>query len=709
VKRSLTTMTLALAAAPSAQAQSPASPPTPAEASSPAAPTPAAPAAPAAPASEAAQAAPAAPASEAAAPAAPAAPASEAAAPAGDTDLPAWGPAPGVEPTPGATAPPVAAMQPNWDATTSTSATVSYPWVESHGYFRMRLQLFHNFDLDTYDVKRGNLYSSPYLPPLTETDQGGPGHRYEEDPNNPASYKKGHDTLSMANMRLRYQPTIHVSETLRIKTTIDALDNLVLGSTPDGGLWGQGQTRPDVSLPTFSGGQVPPRSGLNSWKDSIEVKHLWGEWKTPVGALIFGRVPSEWGMGILANGGNCLDCNFGDAVDRVMGLTKLFGTYLAVGWDFVNEGPTGFPGIQDGSNQALGQSYDLDQLDDVNEYVIALFQRPVTKEEKDNRDRDLNEVRKPVFDWGVYNVIRSQELVAEVSSSPYRDATPEESTNTKLRDIKAFAYIPDAWAKFEYRPRRGSFYKAQFETAFIWGVIDELPQRYGRPAKECLNEQYNDANTLSDCPASEIVYPRKRDIQQFGYALEFDHRIDKLQWGLKHGLASGDPTEGFGVMDKTPITDNDLPDPKTGKKKPDQEITNFKFDRDYQVDLILFRQLIGAVTNAVYFTPYIQYNFVQDDTDEWGFRLAAEYAFALEPDATPGDEAPLGLEFDLSLYIVEIDRFKWSLDYGLLLPFGAFNLKNRDPQGDNGAPGDYVTVREPGVAQTIQMMVGMQF
>jgi uncharacterized protein (TIGR04551 family) len=600
-------------------------------------------------------------------------------------------------------------MQPNWDATTSTSATVSYPWVESHGYFRMRLQLFHNFDLDTYDVKRGNLYSSPYLPPLTETDQGGPGHRYEEDPNNPASYKKGHDTLSMANMRLRYQPTIHVSETLRIKTTIDALDNLVLGSTPDGGLWGQGQTRPDVSLPTFSGGQVPPRSGLNSWKDSIEVKHLWGEWKTPVGALIFGRVPSEWGMGILANGGNCLDCNFGDAVDRVMGLTKLFGTYLAVGWDFVNEGPTGFPGIQDGSNQALGQSYDLDQLDDVNEYVIALFQRPVTKEEKDNRDRDLNEVRKPVFDWGVYNVIRSQELVAEVSSSPYRDATPEESTNTKLRDIKAFAYIPDAWAKFEYRPRRGSFYKAQFETAFIWGVIDELPQRYGRPAKECLNEQYNDANTLSDCPASEIVYPRKRDIQQFGYALEFDHRIDKLQWGLKHGLASGDPTEGFGVMDKTPITDNDLPDPKTGKKKPDQEITNFKFDRDYQVDLILFRQLIGAVTNAVYFTPYIQYNFVQDDTDEWGFRLAAEYAFALEPDATPGDEAPLGLEFDLSLYIVEIDRFKWSLDYGLLLPFGAFNLKNRDPQGDNGAPGDYVTVREPGVAQTIQMMVGMQF
>ena len=693
MKRSLTTMTLALAAVPTAQAQVPA---TPTEAAAPPAPA-------SAPASE----------SPPVVTPTPEAPPSAVAAPpsaASDADLPAWGPAPGVEPALAPGVAPAAAMQPNWDATTSSAATVSYPWIESHGYFRMRLQMFHNFDLDTYDTKRNNLYSSPYLPPLTETNVGGPGHDKEEDPANPTTYNAGHDTLSMANMRLRFQPTIHVSETLRIKTTVDALDNLVLGSTPDGGLYGQTQNRPDVSLPTFSGGQVPPRSGVNSWNDAVAIKHLWGEWKTPLGALIFGRVPSEWGMGILANSGNCLDCNYGDAVDRVMGLTKLFGTYLALGWDFVNEGPTGYPGAHDGYNQSLGQAYDLDQLDDVNEYVIALFQRPVTKEEKDNRDRDLNEVRKPVFDWGVYNVIRSQELVAAYEkTSVYVDATAEERTNTTLRDIKAFAYIPDAWAKFEYRPRRGSFYKAQFETAVVWGIIDELPQRYNRAAKECLNEQYNDATTLSDCPASEIVYPRRRDIQQFGYALEFDNRIDKLQWGVKHGLASGDASEGFGVLDKTPISSADDPDPKTGKKKPDQEITNFKFDRDYQLDLILFRQLIGSVTNAVYFQPYIQYNFVQDDTDEWGFKLAVEYAFALEPEATPGDEAPLGLEFDLSLYIVELDRFRWSIDYGLLLPFGAFNLKNRDPQGDNGAPGEYVTVREPGVAQTIQMMVGMQF
>jgi hypothetical protein len=196
---------------------------------------------------------------------------------------------------------------------------------------------------------------------LTETKLGGSGHVAEEDPNNRHSYRRGADTLSMANMRARWQPTIHVAETMRIKATIDALDNLVLGSTPDGGLWGQTYERPDVALPTFSGGQRPPESGVNGWQDSVRVKNLWGEWKTPLGLLVFGRTPSNWGMGILANGGECLDCNFGDAVDRVMGVTKLFGTYLALGWDFVHEGPVGYPGAQDSINQPAGQAYDLDQ------------------------------------------------------------------------------------------------------------------------------------------------------------------------------------------------------------------------------------------------------------------------------------------------------------------------------------------------------------
>ncbi len=607
-----------------------------------------------------------------------------------EDDLPAWAPA--SAPSQAGVAP--AAPAPSWDATTSSTQTVTYPWVEHHGYMRLRLQMFHNFDLDTFYAKYDNAYSSPYLPPLTETNVGGSGHVVEEDPANPHTYKRGADTLSMANMRARWQPTVHIAETMRIKATIDGLDNLVLGSTPDGGLWGQTYERPDVALPTFSGGQRPPESGVNGWQDSVRVKNLWGEWRTPLGLLVFGRTPSNWGMGILSNNGECLDCNFGDSVDRVMGVTKLFGTYLALGWDFVNEGPTGYPGAQDALNQPFGQAYDLDQRDDVNEYVIALFRRPVTKEEKDARDRDLNEVRKPAFDWGVYNVIRTQEFVTDVARqfAPYTDARPEEGSNTVLRDIKAFAYIPDLWLKFEYRPQRNHFYRLQFESAFVLGVIKELPQRFDKPARDCLDTSVVD---IEDCAASDVIKPRQRDIQQYGYALEFDHRMEKLQWGFHQGLASGDTTDGFGVIDRTPIDPND---------NADQKITNFKFDRDYTIDLIMFRQLIGAITNAVYFKPYIQYDIVQTDRDAIGFKLASIYAFALESNATPGDESPLGLEFDASFYITELDRFRWSLDYGLMVPFGAFNVKSFDQN-----VGEYVLRGEPGVAQTLQMFVGMQF
>ena len=32
---------------------------------------------------------------------------------------------------------------------------------------------------------------------------------------------------------------------------------------------------------------------------------------------MFGRMGYHWGLGILHNGGNCLDCDYGDTYDRV--------------------------------------------------------------------------------------------------------------------------------------------------------------------------------------------------------------------------------------------------------------------------------------------------------------------------------------------------------------------------------------------------------
>lgn len=586
--------------------------------------------------------------------------------------LPAWAPAS----TP-KDAETLGSIRPNWDE--ATGPAVSYPWIESHGYFRVRSDLFYNFDLDTFNGTTG---SSPVRPPLTELPGQGSGHPEQPD----HSYKRGANSLASTNMRLRYQPTIHVNENLRIRTTLDVLDNLVFGSTPDGGRQERFGQRPDVVYDTFSGGQRPPESGVNGYKDSVRVKHLWGEWKTPVGLLMFGRTMSHWGLGVLANNGNCLDCNFGDSVDRIMGITKLFNTYVALAWDFPSEGVTGFAGQNTRLNQPFGQEFDLDNRDDVNEWVIALFDRPMTLEEKERRARDLNEVRKPVWDWGVYNVVRNQAFTTIPNSTnflPYETAGDEQ-----LRDIKAFAFIPDLWLRWEYRPKSRHKYSLEFEAVGVFGVMEELPVRYTSPIKECTDKS---VTNIEDCSASDTIEPRRREIQQFGYAFEFNAQQRKLKYGFHHGVASGDTSDGFGVLDKTPL-DANAPN--------DKRITNFKFDRDYYIDLIMFRELIGTVTNAAYFKPYIAYDLIQRDKEAWGFKLAAVYGQALEKAATPGRSSALGLEFDLELYVVEQDVFKWSFAYGLLFPFGAFDQLNAEQTAVEASPG---------IAQTMQINLGMQF
>jgi hypothetical protein len=308
-----------------------------------------------------------------------------------DAELPEWAPAPEAIAPVDHSGQTLDTTQ-EWAATQSTS--VGYPMIEHHGYMRTRMDLFHNLDLDTF---RNGVGSSPVLPPLTELDQNGSQH--PEDPNH--RYGRGADTLAGANIRFRYEPTLHVNENLRVRTTMDILDNVVLGSTPDVG-------RPDMPIEMFSENQSVPASGVNGYQDSIRVKRLYGEWRNVVGLTTFGRMPNHWGMGMLANSGDCLDCNFGDNVDRIAHTAKVFDTYLTLAWDFPAEGFVGHSGQHDNRNQPFGQPYDFDQRDDVNQYVIAIFNKPVSKREMEMRQDQLNRRREFVWDWGVYQAIRDQ-------------------------------------------------------------------------------------------------------------------------------------------------------------------------------------------------------------------------------------------------------------------------------------------------------------
>ena len=182
-----------------------------------------------------------------------------------------------------------AATQAGWEDANITSRTKLQLFV-AHGYFRVRPELFNYFDLGQPPF---NFY---YLFPVP--DGGGV--------NNPG----GH-TITGVNMRFRLEPTINVSEELRIKAQIDMLDNVVWGSTP---AYAYTQYQ-GTNVALLSQGQVAPQAGINAALSSIEVKQVYGEVSTPVGLFKFGRMPTNFGLGINYNDGTCLDCDFGTNMD----------------------------------------------------------------------------------------------------------------------------------------------------------------------------------------------------------------------------------------------------------------------------------------------------------------------------------------------------------------------------------------------------------
>src|SRR4051812_17285569 len=195
---------------------------------------------------------------------------------------------------------------------------------QPHGYLRLRGEFFNNMDLGRGpDLTGHTLFPGPFI---------GTG---------------GNHSQSDANMRFRFEPTFEVSEDLSINVQMDLLDNVLLGSNP----------KSDPFLDPFT-----PLHVLESTRlaDVVKLKRVWGRVNTQLGELLFGRMGYHWGLGILHNDGNCLDCDYGDTYDRIaFAPREIKGHTFTLMFDllFKGAGPTGDFG-------ELGRSVDLDTLDD---------------------------------------------------------------------------------------------------------------------------------------------------------------------------------------------------------------------------------------------------------------------------------------------------------------------------------------------------------
>jgi uncharacterized protein (TIGR04551 family) len=480
---------------------------------------------------------------------------------------------------------------------------------EVDGYFRTRPDLFHKFDLGRAPDPSG----------------------YTLFPTSPTSARER--THAGVNMRLRLDPTLNVSEEVRIKGQFDVLDNVVFGASP---LFA-GPPQERVGFAILENSMLRPRSQL------LSIKRVYGEVSTPVGIVRFGRMGSHWGLGMLHNDGDCLDCDFGDSIDRIQFVTEpVPGWFVAPMLDFYSEGPTS------AQTRNEGQPFDLSNADDLHGLVVAVARRDTDQQVRAKLANDL-----PVLNYGLHFSYRFQRYE---QLSPSLAGTGVITPEFNYVNRSASLYIPDLWVKYERKA-----FRLELEAAAVLGTIEN----------RALTEGERDLNQ-----ALSVV--------QFGAVAQGEYRFMDGQLNLlvEAGFASGDQAPGMGnYPGRDPGTPDGNPVPGNiegrqylcqGVRCSDAAIRNFRFNQDYRVDLILFRELLGGITDTIYLRPNLTYR-VADGLFLSGQIVASR---AVYQESTPATNSPwLGVEAGAAATYETEDGFFAGLRWGILFPMAGL----RDP------------------------------
>ncbi len=522
-------------------------------------------------------------------------------------------------------------------------------FVELDGYFRLRFNLMNGCDLSTF-IPPGLIPSAPLG---RGTSMCPPPESYlAYNDNNVPSSARSH-VLFSGNMRLRVDPTLNISEDIRIKATLDVFDNLVLGSTP-AYLAGNDRFSPTYPLAFLSNTELPPLVGINNPYGSLLVKRLWGEVSTPVGELRFGRMPLHFGLGILFNGGNQITDDYTDNIDGILFASRVLGHYVipafSIGYvgDVARGGGLGSGGDNGQPYLAVedGQRYDLDPSDNVYSFYLT-----IAKKDKEKDIKALLAHGNTVVNYGVMGSYRFQlkdKFQTKVANNDYR-------IGKVLNDRNAQAGYGSLWGSVQWDKLH-----IEAELAGIFGFI-------GNAQDQVWDEQ-------AWAPIDQQIW-----LVQGGAAIKSRYGFlqNRLEVGLDLGWASGDTAPGFGIrpgINKSPNYGD--ADGQQFGRAGDNLITNFRFNPNYQVDLLLFREILGTISDAFYFRPHVGYMF----TDHLGVRGEIISSFTNFAGSTTGNSNVLGLEFDATVFYQSEDGLYLMAQYGLLVPFdGLSHLQ--DPSG----------------------------
>jgi uncharacterized protein (TIGR04551 family) len=565
---------------------------------------------------------------------------------------------------------------------------------ELDGYLRVRSDYMHDFALGLgySSVPSGSTaqnttnYGLPPFPvPLECPSPISTSNAIMINPNVAGSPGQNcaHKSIGGANIRFRLEPTLNITDQVRIHAQFDVLDNTILGSTPDSLAGIQGFNRPPSMTmgtttisPTSLNGVAAsgflsttvdaPEVGQNGFVSSIVAKRAWAEVDSEFGSIRFGRMPWHWGRGLFYNDGGCADCDVGTTVDRVMALTTIYGHQIAAAWDLGAQGYT-TQQLSLGRDDPSGYPYDLSQNDDVLQLMASItrIDNPVQLRERIDRG-DL------VLNYGLQVVYRNQGNTVVTTTTDQQTPSPygaQPLSPDQLPQAIAFDGIsvtPDVWFKL--------YYKALTIEAEGIGIFGRILH-----------------------PGALAADPNQRlALAEAGWVVASELRLfkDSFFVGFEVGGASGDQASDPGQYLNYRWRYVQQP-------AGDTAIHDFHFSPDYHVDEIFFRHIMGTVTNATYFKPSAAYWFDLGQTRAIGVNGSVIYSIAEVPVSTPGDALTYGLELDSGIgYRNTAEGFYAGATWGVFWPFSAL-----------GRPGPLwgTDAADASAAQILRVNMGVKF
>jgi uncharacterized protein (TIGR04551 family) len=430
------------------------------------------------------------------------------------------------------------------------------------------------------------------------------------------------DSTAGTDMRVRLAPSFFFGDDVRLFLEVDLLDNITLGASPRGTPYGTTD-----ALVFGTAFQEPLTAAMGAFR----VRTAVAEARTPFGVLVAGRAPSHFGLGIAANAGDALDDDGGDRADRVAFVTPILGHFVGVGLDWAASGPVvaapafgPAPGrISDGVHGAS--------------MAIVRYHAPWEVELYRRAGRF-------VFDYGA---AVSGQMQRTDSPSFYRTldrAVGLADDQTVRRD--AFAIVGDAWARVVFGPVR---LEAEVVVSHLhidnpspWAGVEIRTPVTGNP---------------------------------FGAVVQGDWRVldENLILGLESGVASADPSPGFPAHRAGDIPAVGRPGDVFGSQLDvprDARMDAYRFNTAYRVDLILWRTLLGGVSEAAYGKAMVSTEAIPYVKLEG----SAIYSHALSAASAPGGVMPLGVEVDGAATLL-IGNFSLRTDAGVLFPLGGLGAR----------------------------------